>query len=136
MLLYTVKASISLLSISILIAGNGCDSKCNPDKPSENNNRQKRLSKEKIVEIAKNKAKEIDIYFLQHVVIYDEHNMEWHDWLAYWEKGDPEFVKRYNYPKGSYQAVRFKPKPGALGADLWVLVDPNTGEVIDYCMTE
>lgn len=102
------------------------------------------ISKEKALEIANKKAKELE-YDLEIMEIYiDEKNSKWNEYVNILEKhpGDKEiFSDIFNSLEGkNYWAIWYYPvpkqKPGykivRFGGDLTVFVDKNTGEVINY----
>ncbi len=106
-----------------------------------------RLTKEQIIQIAINKAKELEYKTEDMDIVYDEDNKRikehlqrsgvstYNEKTKTWEKDLPTTPEQ-EYPElkdRDYQSVYFGPKgEGIKGGDLWVFVDKNTGQVIKY----
>ncbi len=107
---------------------------------------KKELSKEKILEIAINRANELGFTLNQVTPYFDEGNKRLKEHSrnsgvsTYNEKKeewvyDAPSTPTKKYPEledRNYQAVYFAPKEMQLGGDLWIFIDKNTGEVISY----
>jgi hypothetical protein len=105
------------------------------------------LTKERIIQIAISKARDLGYKTEKMNIVYDDGNKSIKEHLKHigvstynektkkWEKDLPTTPgKEYPELKGKdYQSVYFGPKgSGILGGNLWVFVDKNTGEVIKY----
>jgi len=110
-----------------------------------------KLTKEQILQIAVNKARELGYTTEDMNIVYDEDNKKIKEHLKRagvstynkktqtWEKDLPTTPEQ-EYPElkdKDYQSVYFGPKGvGIKGGDLWVFVDKNTGEAIKYIRGE
>ena len=104
------------------------------------------LSREGVLRIATDKAKELGYKLEEMNVTYDDGNKKIKEHLTRsgistynkktktWEKNLPTTPEK-EYPElagRNYQAVYCAPKKMQLGGDLWVFIDKDTGEVIRY----
>ena len=81
-----------------------------------------------VIDIAKQKAKELNYNIKEMEIVIDNQNMEWSRYLAEIKKWQPELIKPLE--NKDYVAVYYRPKKMQMGGDLWVFVDKQTGKVI------
>jgi len=91
------------------------------------------LTKEAIVEVAKEMGKDLELPMELITTYYDVNNIEWDKCFSVLKKDD---IENYDFVKEklrnrSYQAVLLRPEPGKLcDGSFWVLIDKRTGEGI------
>jgi hypothetical protein len=94
------------------------------------------LSKERVIEIAKQAARDLGFDLKKMTIEADENNTKWKEEFASIENAPGHIGKKVKDKK--YWAVYFAPIPPSdpntvqMGGDLWVFVDANTGEVLTY----
>ena len=65
-------------------------------------------------------------------IYYDENNSEWEKTLKIIRREDKDFSKFFDkvVSRKNYQALRYSPTPKIMAAELWLLIDRNTGEIL------
>jgi hypothetical protein len=94
------------------------------------------LSKEKVIEIAKQAARDLGFDLKKMTMEADVNNTKWKEAFPSIEKAPGHIGKKVKDKK--YWAIYFEPISSSdpsvvqLGGDLWVFVDANTGEILTY----
>lgn len=129
----------NLAILMIILLGLGCTAFSFHFKPKE-------LPKEKIINIAVERAAKLGFPKEQTTFVYDEGNKKikentrnagvttYNEKIDEWVQ-DPKTTPEKKYPvlEGrNYQAVYFSTNNVQLGGDLWIFVDKYSGEVLYY----
>lgn len=122
-----MKRVVILLLLGTLVFINVC---CTIAENAKNEVEQMEISKEKVHEIANNKAKEIGYDIKEMKVELDKENTRWNEYIKKGPILENDNKLRLALKDRKYWAAYYAPKRIQFGGDLWIFIDKNTGEVI------